>query len=292
MTPPFRLPLLCTAAATLASTALLGGCGTSLSESDVDAAILDSISQSGYDGVVLQWEPGTTPGLGVPGTNVIGFGRVYDAIDENYTFGPDGTVWVERTMSGALLLDRDDGSRSRVPIAHYESGRSLAVVEDGGDGGGGTGWRVDAISAESGVGGDFFINIDRVIVSWADQQVVFDDTNEMYRTDLLTFFPGDEVTVTAVVNQEDVVGVLQLLDGDTELMDQLMMVAAESALVLESTYTAPLEPGRYFTYIDVFAADAFDDPGDMGEDGDGPGTLGDYAAAEWGMPYHVNANEQ
>jgi hypothetical protein len=297
MTPPFRLPLVCIASTTLASTLLIGGCGSSLSESDVDAAIFDSVSRSGYDGCVVEWEPGSHPGLSVPGTNVIGFGRIFDAVDERYTMGPDGTVWVERSMSGVLLVDREDGGRSRVPLAHYESSRAISVVEDGGDGGGGgTGWQVDSISAENGIGdGDFLINIDRVIVSWADEVVVFEDTNEMYRTDRLTFFPGDEVTVQAIVNDDDVVGVLQLLDEDTEVMDQVMMTASESGLVLETTYIAPLEPGRYFTYIDVFASDAFGDPGDMGDGdgaGDGPGTLGDYASAEWGMPYHVNANEQ
>lgn len=263
------------------------GCGGSLTENDIDGEIFDTISNSGYQGFAFQWTSTEIADLGLEDHNVVSFGREFDSIIEDFEFDGDYATIV-RTMSGALIIDRDDGSQDRVPIRNFQTSTSVAVTEDGeGEGGGDRGWRVDAISAQHGQDGTPSTRIVRVSISWEDGEVVFEDGDEMHRTDLLTFFPGDEVTVRVVVNMDDVTGVLHLLDEAIELIDQKALFPGEKVLILENSFTAPTEPGLYYTYVDIFARDTFGDPEPEGEGG----TMIDYANAAWSMPYHVNATD-
>jgi len=92
---------------------------------------------------------------------------------------------------------------------------------------------------------------------------------------VLTFLPGQEVTVRVWVNDAAVIGVVHQLSDDVEMIEQKRLVAVPEGVEFANVYFAPSEAGRYFTYVDIFDEAAITER-------DAP-----YSAAAWGMPYFV-----
>ncbi len=262
--------------------ALATGCGDSVLGDGIEDQIRDVVGDGGYQGQVVQWSAEESD-LSIPDYGVRSFGRTFNSPSTTYDVSESGEgarVAITQVAAGTMVIDRDDGSTDVITISH--SGARLVDVE----GDGSEGWEVDQISAYDGQSDDLLTKIEQVIVSWGEERIAFDDTDEMFETDALAFFPNDEVTITVVVNAEDVLGVLHLLDSEVQVMEQKLLDDTEQLMVLQSSYIAPADPGRYFTYVDIFLLSVFGELGDIGELDD----IGDYSAASWGMPYQVNGN--
>ncbi|MAE68929.1 MAG: hypothetical protein CME06_00510 [Gemmatimonadetes bacterium] len=256
------------------------GCGDSVFGDNIEDELRDAVSRSGYQGHVVEW----SSGISLPNLGIRSFGRTFDRSSVTYEVSEDddgASVRVIRSASGVLVIDRDDDTSDNRSFVTHTSSRLVDL-----EGGDSDAWNVDRITVHDGQSDDLLTKIKRVFVSWADKNVMFEDTDEFYDIDVLDFFPNDEITITVVVNTQDVLGLLHLLDSDVQIMEQKVLDETEDVMVLRSSYIAPSNPGQYFTYIDVFLLSVFDNVDDFDELDD----LADYSAASWGMPYKVNGN--
>ncbi len=256
------------------------GCGDSVFGDAIEDEIRDVVSNSGYQGHVVEW----SSGISLPDLGVRSFGRTFDRSLVTYEVSEDddgASVRVTRSASGTLIIDRDDDTSDNRSFVTHTSSRLVDL-----EGGDSDGWAVNRITIHDGQSDDLLTKIERVFVSWADKTVMFDDADEFFDTNVLDFFPNDVITITVVVNTQDVLGLLHLLDSDVQVMEQKVFDETEQLMVFRSSYTAPNNPGQYFTYIDIFLLSVFDNIDDFGELDD----LTDYSAASWGMPYQVNGN--
>lgn len=258
--------------------ALLAGCGDSLLGDSDDELIRDSVGDGGYAGVTTMWDADDVgAALEISALGVRSFGRNYKSADTNYDISRTNSsaeAEVRRSGVGEFVVQRMDNSSFTRPISNDAGGRQLELArsESGG-------WAVEQLTVFSGQSADGETDIEWARVSWGDNEVLFDDLDQMYATDVLSFLPGQEVVVTVRANHPNVIGVIHQLEGDVRPASSKLLAQSDNdEYEFSNVYMAPQESGRYFTYVDLF------DEAVLDEDSLAPDP---YSAAAWGMPYVV-----
>ncbi|MAE70366.1 MAG: hypothetical protein CME06_07860 [Gemmatimonadetes bacterium] len=256
----------------MAAGLILAGCGEGLLGDSIDDLVRNGINDDGGSGVALSWDAEQSPDLAISTEGIASFGRNYDDVDTDYSIQREGDradAEVLRTASGELEVVLDDGSTYNKSISNDVASRNVVARENAGGK-----WNLDQVSIYEGRSEDGETEIVRVTVMWGDHTVVFDDLDALHDVGVLTFAPGEEITVTVEANDSDVVGVIHQLTADVTPLSQRLLDPV-NATELRNVYNAPDEAGRYFTYVDLFDHEAITDE------------TSPYSAAAWGMPYHV-----
>lgn len=258
---------------TLATGLILGGCNSGFTGDDISDLIRDGITDGGGDGVATEW-PATEdgPDLAIPSTNIRSFGRTYDELSVERQIsqsGDNADAEIQRIASGELTVLMLDGSEFIKEI-NNDSGRRFVTVTESAGGE----WIIDEISVYAGQSEDGRTEITQVAVQWGDNEIIFADPSELHPKDVLSFAPGQEVTVTVRVNETNAIGVIHQLDADVQPLTQKLLESVTST-ELRNTYHAPATSGQYFTHVDIFER-----AGVVEKEAE-------YSAAAWGMPYYV-----
>ncbi len=255
------------------TTALLfAGCGQGILGDSLDDLVRDAINDDGGSGIALSWNAAQSPDLAYPSAGIAAFGRSYDEVSADYAVrrqGQTAEADIQRVASGEFEVLRQDGTSFTKPILSDEASRSVIALETLGGR-----WNLDQVTVYQGSSADGETQIERVTVAWGENSVVFDDPAELHDTEILSFAPDQEVTVTVLINDADVIGVIHQLSAEVAPLTQKLLEPV-TATEVSNTYSAPSEPGLYFTYVDIFDEAAVTDE------------LASYSAAAWGMPYHV-----
>ncbi len=257
---------------TLAAGLTLGGCGEGLLGDSIDDRIRDAISDDGASGIALSWDADQSPDLAISTEGIASFGRSYDDVSTDYSIQREGDradAEVLRSASGELEVVLEDGSTYSKRIPNDVASRNVVARENAGGK-----WNLDQVSVYEGRSEDGETEIVQVTVSWSENTVVFDDLAELHDVEILTFAPGEEITVTVQANDSDVIGVIHQLTADVKPLSQKLLDPI-NATEVRKVYNAPDEAGLYFTYVDLFDHEAITDE------------TAPYSAAAWGMPYHV-----
>lgn len=251
---------------------IAAGCGQLPNANSTADDIRTTVTDSGAAGVATTWSGDGAPSI--PEAGVAAFGRQYTTVSVSYDVEqPDAfaEAFIERMGSGELVVDYHDGGPLRKTIDSDRASRFVTLEQtDTGD------WEIQQVSVYQGTSADGSTAIEHVTVSWGDNEVTFAQADALYDWDVLTFWPGQEVTVRVMVNDPAAIGLLHQLSENVDFIEQKMLEPGDAAGELVNVYFAPEEPGDYFTYVDVF------DEASVIE-ADAP-----YSAAAWGMPFVVS----
>ena len=177
-------------------------------------------------------------------------------------------------LDGTFYVMYDDSTLVPKPFTGDHGTRNIYLVKRG-DSSRFGGREVESISMLSGTSMDDIQRIERVTVeSPSIGEIVFEDTDQSWEKNVLTFAPGEKVTVTVEVNDPSVIAVLHRLTSNNSV-DRKFLEPTGEENVFSNVFTTPTAPGLYHTFVDIIDSQSI-------LDGDAP-----YSASAWGMPYWI-----
>lgn len=188
--------------------------------------------------------------------------------------GNSADAVIEYEFDGSFYVMYDDTTIVEKVVNGDTGSRKLLLVKNGGLGRFG-GWDVDEMTVLAGSSVDERTEIEEISVSAPSTGTIhFADPAQFWERRVLTFVPGEEVTVTVRVSDTAVIPVIHRLTSENTAEHKLLEPTPEE-LVFSNTYTAPVTSGIYHTFLDVIDEDSVTER-------DAP-----YSAAAWGMPYWI-----
>jgi len=188
--------------------------------------------------------------------------------------GNSADAIVEYEFDGSFYVMYNDSTVVEKTINNDFGTRKILLAKNGRFGRFG-GWEVVEITVLAGSSLDERLSINEISVSAASIGTVnFNDPERYWERQVLTFAPGEEVTVTVTVSDPTIIPIIHRLTANNEKEHKILEPTSED-LVFSNTYSVPTTPGVYHTFLDVIDEDTVIER-------DAP-----YSASAWGMPYWI-----